>query len=125
MNPVRKMSSTSISKKLTQKREKGFSNGMNTFDQVYDLVAKVPKGKVTTYGSLAKTVGVDPRVIGFALHANSDPKNVPCHRVINSKGEISSGYAFGGPDVQKEMLEIEGVKFENGKVDLVVFGFQI
>ncbi len=95
----------------------------NTFDKVYELVAKVPYGKVTTYGALAKIVGVDPRVIGFALHANSDPKHIPCHRVINSKGEISKGYAFGGPGIQQQMLEQEGVNFQNSKVDLRRFGF--
>lgn len=96
---------------------------MNNFDKVYDLVAKVPKGKVTTYGALSKLVGVDPRVIGFALHQNKDPKNIPCHRVINSKGMISSGYAFGGPNIQKQMLETEGIVFDKkGKVDLKSFG---
>jgi len=64
---------------------------MNMFDKIYDLVASVPKGRVTTYGVLAKLVGTDPRVIGYALHQNKDSKNVPCHRVINSKGKISQG----------------------------------
>lgn len=99
---------------------------MNSFDKIYDLVVKVPKGKVTTYGALSKLVGVNPRAVGFALHANSDPKNVPCHRVINSKGKISSGYAFGGPGIQKQMLETEGVIFDNKeKVDLKTFGIFI
>lgn len=99
---------------------------MNTFDKVYDLVASVPKGKVTTYGAISRLLSIDPRVVGFALHANRDPKNIPCHRVINSKGEISSGYAFGGPGVQKQMLEIEGVEFDTkNKVDLNKFGLLI
>ena len=98
---------------------------MNTFDKVYDLVTLVPKGKVTTYGALSKLVGVDPRVIGYALHQNKDPKHIPCHRVINSKGEISSGYAFGGPNIQKEMLEEEGIVFSKNKVDLTKFGHLI
>jgi methylated-DNA-protein-cysteine methyltransferase-like protein len=96
---------------------------MTTFEKIYDLVASIPKGKVTTYGALSKIAGVNPRVIGYALHANTDPTNVPCHRVINSKGMISSGYAFGGPDIQKQMLETEGVIFNNEKVDLKKFGF--
>lgn len=98
---------------------------MNTFDKVYELVAKIPKGKVTTYGALAKLVGTSPRVIGYALHGNKDPKNVPCHRVINSKGQISSGYAFGGSNVQREMLEKEKIKFENEIVNLNIYGFYI
>lgn len=99
---------------------------MNTFDKVYDLVASVPKGKVTTYGAISRLLSIDPRVVGFALHANRDPKNIPCHRVINSKGEISSGYAFGGPGAQKQMLEKEGVEFDTkNKVDLNKFGLLI
>lgn len=96
---------------------------MNTFDKVYDLVASVPKGQVTTYGAISRLLSIDPRVVGFALHANRDPKNIPCHRVINSKGEISSGYAFGGSGAQKQMLEKEGVEFDTkNKVDLNKFG---
>ena len=100
---------------------------MNTFDKVYQLVAKIPKGKVTTYGAISKTVGVNPRIVGFALHANKDPQNIPCHRVINAKGEISSGYAFGGSNEQKNMLLKEGVSFNsNGKsIDLQQYGFYL
>lgn len=98
---------------------------MNIYDNVYELVAKIPKGKVTTYGALSKIVGVDPRVIGYALHANIDPENIPCHRVIKANGKVAAGFAFGGPHVQQKMLEEEGVSFEKGKVDLLRFGFFI
>jgi methylated-DNA-protein-cysteine methyltransferase-like protein len=99
---------------------------MNTFEKIYDLVSSTPKGKITTYGALAKLVGVDPRVIGYALHQNKDPENIPCHRVINSKGKISSGYAFGGPGVQRKMLEKEGIIFgKNEAVNLEEFGYLI
>ena len=95
---------------------------MNTFNKVYEVVGRIPKGKVTTYGAISKIIGVDPRVVGYALHVNRDPKNVPCHRVINSKGKISSGYAFGGPDIQKKMLTKEGIVFnKDGIVDLKKF----
>lgn len=99
---------------------------MKTFDKVYHLVTLVPKGKVTTYGAIAKLTGLNPRVVGYALHANKDPENVPCHRVINSKGELSGGYAFGGPDIQRQILEEEEIKFDkNSKVDLKIFGHYI
>lgn len=99
---------------------------MKTFDKVYDLVALIPKGKVTTYGAIAKIVSLDPRVIGYALHANKNPEKIPCHRVINSKGKISSGFAFGGPDMQKKMLINEGVNFnKRNEVDLKKFGVLI
>jgi methylated-DNA-protein-cysteine methyltransferase related protein len=97
---------------------------MNTFDKVYSIVSKIPRGKVTTYGAISKIAGINPRVVGYALHVNNDPKNVPCHRVINSKGKISSGYAFGGPGIQKKLLENEGIKFgTNEAVDLKKFGY--
>ncbi|OGH03087.1 MAG: cysteine methyltransferase [Candidatus Levybacteria bacterium RIFCSPHIGHO2_01_FULL_37_17] len=95
---------------------------MNTFDKILDLVAKVPKGKVTTYGALSKIVGVDPRIVGFALNSNKTPDKIPCHRVIKANGKIAEGYAFGGPHVQKDMLENEGIKFNEEKVDLSRFG---
>jgi methylated-DNA-protein-cysteine methyltransferase-like protein len=99
---------------------------MNTFNKVYNLVSKIPKGKVTTYGSIAKIINVDPRVIGFALHANKNPKNIPCHRVINSKGKISSGYAFGGKYSQKKILEKEGIKFDKKQtVNFKKFGYYL
>jgi methylated-DNA-protein-cysteine methyltransferase-like protein len=97
---------------------------MSSFDKVYKLVSSVPKGRVTTYGAISKIVGMDPRVVGYALHANKDSENVPCHRVINSKGKISAGYAFGGPDIQKKMLIKEGIKFNKDEtVDLKKFGY--
>jgi len=63
-----------------------------------------------TYGEIAKKVGTTPRVVGFALHKNPDPKNIPCHRVIFKDGSLSPGYAFGGEGAQREKLRQEGVK---------------
>lgn len=92
---------------------------MNTFEKVYKAVSKIPKGKVTTYGQIAKYVGIgNPRVVGYALHVNKDPDNIPCHRVVNKEGKLAPGYAFGGLDVQRQILEQEGVKFENSKVKM-------
>lgn len=92
---------------------------MNSFDKVYALVKKIPKGKVATYKQISEIVGTTPRVVGFALHANKNPKEVACHRVVNIKGELAKGYAFGGEKQQREILEKEGVKFlNNGFIDL-------
>jgi methylated-DNA-protein-cysteine methyltransferase-like protein len=98
---------------------------MKSFEKVYKLVSLIPKGKVTTYGAVSRMLSINPRTVGFALHANKDSINVPCHRVINSKGKISDGYAFGGPKEQKNMLLKEGVKFDKpeGAVDLKKYGF--
>lgn len=90
------------------------------FDQVYILVKQIPSGKVTTYGALAKKLGIqDARRIGHALHANPDNNKTPCHRVVYSDGRLAPGYAFGGPNEQKYNLESEGIEFlEDGRVDL-------
>lgn len=94
---------------------------MTTFDKILDLVKKIPKGKVTTYGALAKIVGVDPRIVGYALHSNKNPKQIPCHRVIKSDGSLAQGYAFGGSHIQKKLLKKEGIEFKKEKVELSEF----
>lgn len=84
------------------------------FERIYDEVRKIPKGKTATYGEIAKKVGTTPRVVGFALHQNPDPKNIPCHRVVFKNGSLASGYLFGGPKEQRKKLEKEGIMFDNG-----------
>jgi len=93
---------------------------MGTFQKINDIVAKIPQGKVATYGQIAKLAGVSsPKIVGFALHVNKDPIAVPCHRVVNRFGHLASGYAMGGKDKQKKRLEDEGVKIDSdNKVDL-------
>jgi len=84
---------------------------MGIFQKIQNLVKKIPKGKVTTYGEIAKVLKIkDPRIVGWALHANKD-KNIPCHRVVNKKGFLAKNYAFGGAKIQKEKLKKEGIKF--------------
>lgn len=91
---------------------------MNSFDKVYSIVAKIPKGKVMTYKKVGELSGVrNARVVGFALHANKDPQNIPCHRVIRSDRTLAKGYAFGGKEKQKEILEAEGIKFIDYKIE--------
>lgn len=96
---------------------------MGFFKDVYDIIQKIPKGKVMTYGQIAELIGRPGkgRIVGWALHVNKNPDVIPCHRVVNSHGLISSGYAFGGPDAQKNLLEQEGIIFrEDGSIDLSV-----
>ncbi len=85
----------------------------NRFGKVYELVRRIPAGRVTTYGSLAKRLNMSPRVVGYALHLNPDGKQTPCHRVVNRDGRIAPGYAFGGKNAQKKLLEQEGVEFKD------------
>lgn len=82
-------------------------------EKVYEIVKKVPKGKVTTYGTIAKKLGMSPRTVGTALHLNPDNSNTPCHRVVNRDGRIAPGFAFGGIGAQRKLLENEGVKFRD------------
>lgn len=89
------------------------------YQQIYKIASKIPAGSVMTYGQIARSLG-NPglaRMVGQAMfHASGD---IPCHRVINCKGEMSPEYAFGGQDIQRKMLMDEGVIFKpNGCVDL-------
>lgn len=88
---------------------------MSTFQKVYIVVSKIPKGKVMTYGQVAKLTNLNPRVVGYALNANKDIEKIPCHRVVGKNGQLT-GYARGGVTKKKEILEKEGVKFINKTV---------
>lgn len=94
---------------------------MNTFEKIYDVVRNIPKGKVATYGQVARLAG-NPRwsrVVGYALHVNPDPSTIPCHRVVNREGKVAEAFAFGGGNVQRQLLEAEGIVFEtNDMVEL-------
>lgn len=80
---------------------------MNIFEKIYEEVKKIPLGETKTYGEIAKKVNTTPRVVGFALHKNKDPINIPCHRVVFKDGAASDGYAFGGKKAQMEKLQNE------------------
>jgi len=92
----------------------------STFDLIYDVVKQIPKGKVATYGQVAALAGNKKwsRVVGYALHANPDPENIPCHRVVNRLGEVSKAFAFGGENRQITLLEHEGVEVIGNCVNL-------
>ena len=98
---------------------------MTTFEKIYEVVKTIPKGKVATYGQVALLAG-NPRwarVVGYALHVNPEPGVIPCHRVVNRFGKTSVAFAFGGEDMQRRLLEEEGVVFESdGTVDLKKYG---
>jgi len=85
----------------------------NTYkENVWKTVQKVPKGKVTTYGEIAKKLFLSPRTVGYALHHNKSGK-VPCHRVVNSKGRIAPNFGMGGAIEHRKRLEREGVVFKD------------
>lgn len=98
-----------------------------SFERVYQVVRQIPAGRVATYGQVARLAGNKKwsRVVGYALHVNPEPGEIPCHRVVNRLGEPSSAFAFGGINRQIELLEAEGVKFIDGKVDMKTFQWEL
>lgn len=89
---------------------------MNIEQKVYKKLIQVPQGKITTYGELAKAVGLKngQRVIGQIMKKNPYPVIIPCHRVVKSDGQVG-GYAFGDT-IKTSMLKKEGIKIQNGKI---------
>ncbi len=89
---------------------------MSLEQQVYKKLTEVPQGKITTYSELAKAVGLKngQRMIGQIMKKNPYPGIIPCHRVVKSDGKIG-GYAYGGA-VKTNMLRIEGIQIQNGKI---------
>jgi methylated-DNA-protein-cysteine methyltransferase-like protein len=82
-------------------------------ERVYEIVRRIPTGRVMTYGQLAEILGegYTPRTVGYVMHA-ADEETVPWQRVINSQGACSTGRVILPPDKQQRMLEAEGIKFD-------------
>jgi methylated-DNA-[protein]-cysteine S-methyltransferase len=89
------------------------SNSEHIKEEVYNILLKIPAGKVSTYGDIAKAMGHPKaaRLVGQILHDNPNPVIVPCHRVIHSDGRLG-GYAYGS-ERKRELLENEGIRFRN------------
>jgi O-6-methylguanine DNA methyltransferase len=84
------------------------------FDRVYDIVAKIPKGKVTTYGAIAEVCGTkaSARTVGWALNGTIE-SGLPCHRVVNRFGALTGKVHFGDINLMEELLRSEGVEFDD------------
>jgi methylated-DNA-protein-cysteine methyltransferase-like protein len=97
------------------------------FERVYRIVRQVPPGKITSYGAIARMLDHPraARTVGWALHSIPDDSDVPWWRVINSQGRISTTCWEHSAEVQRELLEAEGVEFdERGYVDWDRFGWE-
>ena len=97
---------------------------MSFFEEVYQVVKAIPEGKVATYGQIARLLGSprSSRAVGYALHVNPTPIVIPCHRVVNRFGGLAPAFAFGGREVQADLLAKEGVEVdENFVVDLAKY----
>lgn len=94
--------------------------GGDFFERVWDIVRQIPPGKVTTYGHIARLLGTGAaaRTVGWALNAAAGRADVPAHRVVNRRGELTGRMHFATPTLMRELLEAEGVTFEDNRVRL-------
>ena len=99
----------------------------NFYERVYRAVCMVPRGRVATYGQIGRALGAAgaARMVGWALRALPSGSGVPWQRVVNAQGMISLGRGEGGADIQRLLLEEEGIVFDaEGKIDLKRFGWE-
>ncbi|MGH0038452.1 MAG: MGMT family protein [Myxococcota bacterium] len=102
-------------------------NARSSYQRIYDVVRRIPAGRVATYGQVAELAGLGghARQVGYALHSLRGDLDVPWQRVINARGEISARGEPTGEQIQRQMLEAEGVGFDTrGRVDLAAHGWR-
>ena len=88
-------------------------------EKVYEIVAQIPYGRVTTYGHIAKEIGApqSARMVGWAMnHSHSYKKDIPAHRVVNRVGLLTGKAHFATPDLMQKLLEKEGIKIKNNQI---------
>tara|TARA_X000000368_G_C22768162_1_gene595913 strand:+ start:208 stop:540 length:333 start_codon:yes stop_codon:yes gene_type:complete len=97
-------------------------NNLDFFERVYFVVRKIPFGKVTSYGAIAKHLGSpqSSRVVGWAMNNSHYKNDIPAHRVVNRNGMLTGKHHFSGTNLMKELLENEGIKV----VDNIVLDFE-
>jgi methylated-DNA-protein-cysteine methyltransferase related protein len=93
--------------------------GFGFFENVWDVVRQIPKGRVSTYGAIAKYLGtgLSARMVGWAMNAAHALPDVPAHRVVNRNGMLSGKAHFGSPDRMQTLLESEGIAVNNDTVE--------
>lgn len=92
----------------------------NFFSRVYEVVALIPFGRVTSYGAIAGYLGThgSARMVGWAMNASHHAiKTIPAHRVVNRNGLLTGKRHFDGPDVMRQLLESEGIVFTGDQID--------
>lgn len=100
---------------------------MSSYESIYSVVSEIPRGKVATYGQIARHIGRprNARQVGYALAAVPDDREIPWHRVVNARGEISPRAHGGYDELQRTLLEDEGVLFDgSGRICLERFQWQ-
>jgi methylated-DNA-protein-cysteine methyltransferase-like protein len=99
----------------------------NNYLRIYRIVRQIPRGRVATYGQVADLAGLDghARQVGYALNALPDSMKLPWHRVINARGEVSARSGGDSHELQRHLLEAEGIVFDGrGRVDLKRYGWR-
>jgi methylated-DNA-protein-cysteine methyltransferase-like protein len=89
------------------------------FEKVYDVTRQIPKGRVTSYGAIARYLGApgSARMVGWALNnCHSRSEFIPAHRVVNRNGLLTGKAHFAGPDVMKDLLENENIQVDNDQI---------
>lgn len=90
---------------------------LSFFEKVYEIVAQIPFGRVTSYGAIAKYLGASrsARIVGYAMN-NSHDKDVPAHRVVNRNGLLTGKHHFEGINLMQQLLENEGIKVTDNQI---------
>ena len=93
-------------------------NTENFFERVYEIARKIPYGRVTSYGAIAKALGTarSARMVGWAMNASHNLENVPAHRVVNRKGLLTGKHHFEGTNLMQQLLENEGIKVIDNQI---------
>ena len=94
------------------------SNNDNFYERVYEVVRKIPYGKVTSYGAIAKYLGAarSARMVGWAMNASHGDESIPAHRVVNRKGLLTGKHHFSGINLMQQLLENEGIIIKEAKI---------
>jgi methylated-DNA-protein-cysteine methyltransferase-like protein len=88
---------------------------MKKFDDVYEVVKLIPKGRVTSYGAIAKYLSTGARLVGWAMNA-SHGLGIPAHRVVNHKGVLTGKNHFENPNIMQQLLESEGLTIKKDQI---------
>lgn len=94
-------------------------NGNNFYEKVYEIVKRVPTGRATSYGAIAKAIGAPgaSRMVGWAMNnCHLSDETIPAHRVVNRNGVLTGKHHFRHPKMMQQLLESEGIKVENDKI---------
>ncbi|MBI2579875.1 MAG: MGMT family protein [Candidatus Aenigmarchaeota archaeon] len=92
--------------------------------KAYLLLRKIPRGKVATYGTLARACNTSPRAVGSLMRSNKHPDLYPCYKVVKSGGNVGNYSGAGGAKRKISLLKKDGIEVRDGKINLKKFGYK-